>query len=66
MGITYKIIRTLIAVIILGFYFTNAISGTLGIILIVLSVIFLLTSLVSFCPFYAIFGISTKPKGNKA
>ena len=65
MGITDKIIRTLIAVIILGLYFTNVISGTLGIVLIVLSALFLLTSLVSFCPLYAIFGISSKPKGNK-
>ncbi|MDD4971014.1 MAG: DUF2892 domain-containing protein [Paludibacter sp.] len=60
-----RIIRTLIAAVVLGLYFTNVISGTLGIILIVVSVVFLLTSLVSFCPLYAVLGLSSKPKENK-
>jgi len=65
MGTADKIIRVIIAVIFLILYFTNVITGTFGIVLIVLSVIFLLTSLVSFCPVYAIFGASTKQKLNK-
>lgn len=64
MGITDRIIRTLIAVVMLILYFTNIISGTLGIILIVVSAVFLLTSLVSFCPLYSILGISSKQKEN--
>ena len=60
-----RIIRTLIAAVMLGLYFINVISGTLAIVLIVVSVIFLLTSLVSFCPLYAILGLSSKPKENK-
>ena len=62
MGTADKIIRVIIAAIFLTLYFTNVITGTIGIVLIALSVIFLLTSLVSFCPVYAIFGTSTKPK----
>jgi len=60
MGLADKIIRVIIAAIFLALYFTNVIKGTLGIVLIVLSGVFLLTSLVSFCPLYSIFGMSTK------
>ena len=62
MGITDKIIRVVIAVIVTILYFTNFISGTLAIILLVLSGIFILTSLISFCPLYAPFKISTRLK----
>jgi hypothetical protein len=40
-------------------YFTNIVDGTLGIILLVLAGVFTLTSIISFCPLYAIFGVST-------
>lgn len=59
MGNTDRIIRVIIAVIIAALYFTNVISGTLGIVLLVLAGIFVLTSLMSFCPLYAPFGLST-------
>ncbi len=59
MGTADRVIRIIIAAIIAGLYFTNVISGTLGIILLVLAGIFVLTSLVSFCPLYAPFGIRT-------
>jgi len=64
MGITDKIIRSLIAVVMIILYFTNIITGLLGIVFIVISVVFLLTSLISFCPLYAILGISSKQKEN--
>jgi hypothetical protein len=64
MGITDKIIRLLIAVVMMSLYFTNVITGLLGIVFIVISVVFLLTSLISFCPLYAILGISSKQKEN--
>ena len=50
-----KIIRFIIAAVIGGLYFMNIVSGTLGIVLLVLAGIFVLTSLVSFCPLYAPF-----------
>jgi hypothetical protein len=59
MGKSDRIFRALVAVVIAVLYISNVISGTLGIILIVLGLVFLLTSSVSFCPLYAIFGIST-------
>ncbi|MBP9070080.1 MAG: DUF2892 domain-containing protein [Bacteroidia bacterium] len=62
MGSTDKVIRILVAVAILVLYFTDKISGTLAIIGLVLSAVFMLTSLLGFCPLYLPFGISTKKK----
>jgi hypothetical protein len=59
MGSADRIIRFVIAAIIGVLYFTGTISGTLGIVLLVLAGVFVLTSFVSFCPLYAPFGIST-------
>lgn len=62
MGTIDRVIRVLIAVVIAILYFTNQISGTAAIILLVFAGIFILTSLMSFCPLYAPFGISTCKK----
>ncbi len=62
MGSTDKIIRIVIAIVIAALFFTNVISGVLGIILLVLAGVFVLTSLISFCPLYTLFGMSTCPK----
>lgn len=59
MGTTDRILRMIIAVIFGILYFTNVISGTLGIVLLLLGAIFLVTSFVSICPLYLPFGIST-------
>ena len=59
MGNTDKLIRVIIAVVIAALYFTNTITGTLGIVLLVLAGVFVLTSVISFCPLYAPFGLST-------
>ncbi len=59
MGKVDRINRVLAAVLFLVLYFTRVVSGTLGIVLIVLALIFLITSLVSFCPLYKPFGIKT-------
>lgn len=59
MGKVDGLIRTLIAVVIGALYFTGVISGTLGIVLLVVSIVFLLTSVVSFCPLYTLFGMNT-------
>lgn len=59
MGNTDRIIRVLIVAIVAGLYFTNIIGGTLAIVLGAVAGIFLLTSVVSFCPIYAIFGMNS-------
>jgi hypothetical protein len=62
MGSTDRIIRSIIAIVIAALYFTNVITGLLGIVLLVLAAVFLLTSFISFCPLYLPFGISTRKK----
>ncbi len=62
MGNIDKIIRVLVAIVIAVLFFTNVISGTLGIVLLVLAGVFVLTSLISFCPLYTLVGINTCPK----
>ncbi len=59
MGTADIAIRVIIAVIFAVLYFTNVVTGTLGVILLVIGAVFLLTSLFKFCPLYTIFGIST-------
>jgi len=56
---TDKIIRLIVSAILVALYFTNTVTGTLGIVFLVLAGVFTLTSILSFCPLYAIFGIST-------
>ena len=59
MGSADRIVRTIIAVVLGALYYTDVIGGTVGLILVILAGVFLLTSLVSFCPLYAPFGITT-------
>jgi len=61
MGSADRVIRVIIAAIVGVLYFTGIISGTLGIVLLVLAGVFVLTSLITFCPLYAPFGISSCP-----
>ncbi len=62
MGNADKIIRVIIAAVIGVLYFTNILTGTVGLVLLILSVVFILTSLISFCPLYLPFGIKTTCK----
>jgi hypothetical protein len=61
MGSADRIVRVLLAVVFSILYFTGTVTGTFGVVLLVLGGVFLLTSVVSFCPLYAPFGISTCP-----
>ncbi len=64
MGTIDRVMRIIAAVVIAALYFTNMISGTLAIILLVFAAVFILTSFISFCPLYVPFGLSTKKKEN--
>lgn len=54
-------IRLIVAAIAVILYLTDTFTGTLGIIALVVAGIFTLTSIVSFCPLYALFGLNTCP-----
>lgn len=62
MGLTDRVIRIAIALIIGGLYFGGVLTGTLGLVLMAFAAIFLLTSFVNFCPLYVPFGIKTCKK----
>ncbi|GMN10326.1 DUF2892 domain-containing protein [Croceitalea sp. MTPC9] len=59
MGNADRIIRIVAALAVIGLYYFNIISGTIAYVLLALSAIFVLTSFVSFCPLYSIFGLNT-------
>jgi hypothetical protein len=54
-----RAIRILVAIAIAVLYVGNVISGTLAIVLGIVAVLLVLTSLVSWCPAYLPFGLST-------
>lgn len=57
-----KRMRILLAVILIALQYTNVITGTLGIVLLILAAILLATSFINFCPLYSLFGIKTNKK----
>jgi hypothetical protein len=59
MGNTDKAIRIVIAIVLGVLIYTNVVTGALALVLGIVGAIFVLTSLVSFCPLYRIFGMNT-------
>jgi len=62
MGGVDRIIRIIIAIVVGVLYWQGIIEGTLAYVLLALAAVFLLTSLVSFCPLYKIVGLNTCPR----
>lgn len=60
MGSADRVIRLILAAIVVGLYFTGTITSTLGIVLMVFAAVFALTSFVGFCPIYTAFGWHTR------
>jgi hypothetical protein len=55
-----RVVRFVVAVIFGYLFFTKMVSGVVGIVLLIIAIVFLLTSFVGFCPFYKVFNFSTK------
>lgn len=62
MGSADRVIRVILAALVVVLYFANVISGTVAIVLLAFSAIFVLTSLVGVCPLYLPLGLSTLRK----
>ncbi|MBW1815297.1 MAG: DUF2892 domain-containing protein [Deltaproteobacteria bacterium] len=60
MGTIDRAIRVILAIVVAVLYFTNAITGTVAIILGIFAIIFIVTSFIGFCPLYVPLKISTK------
>ena len=61
MGKTDRIVRILIAAVVVGLFGAKIITGLLATVLLVLAAVFVLTSFVSFCPLYTLVGLNTCP-----
>jgi hypothetical protein len=61
MGNVDKIVRLILAAVLGYLFFSGAVAGVLGYVLVALGAIFIVTSFISFCPLYAIVGLSTCP-----
>lgn len=62
MGNADRILRAMSFILVLVLFLTNVLQGTLAYVLLGITGIFLVTSLINFCPLYSVFGISTKKK----
>ncbi len=62
MGLIDKVLRILVAIVIAALFFAKVISGVLAIVLLIVAGIFILTSLIGFCPLYKPFGMDTTKK----
>ena len=65
MGLADRIIRITLAIVVVFLYYNKTITGTVGIVLLVLAGIFVLTSFVGFCPLYKLVGLNTCPVKQK-
>jgi len=64
MGNLDRAIRIILAIVLVVLYFSGVVSVPVGIVFLIVAGIFLLTSLVSFCPLYVPFNISTRKKND--
>lgn len=65
MGTLDRVIRLLIAAVAVFLFYNGTLSGTVGIVALVVAAVFTLTSVVSFCPIYKLVGLSTCPVESK-
>ena len=65
MGNIDRVIRMIVAIVLVALFFMGKIEGALGYVALAVAAIFALTSVISFCPAYAIFGIRTCPLKDK-
>ena len=62
MGNLDRVIRLVIAAVLVGLIFADLVESTLAIILLAVAVVF---TLISFCPLYTLLGISSCPKAKR-
>lgn len=65
MGSLDKAIRIVLAIVFALLYITKLVEGTVGIVLLAIGGVFLLTSIISFCPLYTILGLSSAKSTSK-
>lgn len=66
MGGIDRVLRLILAGVVAILFFTEQLTGTAAVVLGILAIVFVLTSLVGFCPLYVPLGIQTKKKSRSA
>ncbi|MGB1104172.1 MAG: YgaP family membrane protein [Crocinitomicaceae bacterium] len=59
MGLADRIIRLVIAAVLVVLFFTDMVTGTIGILFLVAAAVLAMTAFVRFCGLYVPFGINT-------
>lgn len=59
MGMADKAIRLMIAIVLIILFYKGILPGIIGIIGLILALLLTVTSLIGFCPIYALFKINT-------
>ncbi|MDI9258280.1 YgaP family membrane protein [Flavobacterium sedimenticola] len=59
MGTADRGIRVILAAVFAYLYFSGTVTGTVSYVLLAFAAVFVLTSLVGFCPLYPLLGINT-------
>ncbi|MBX2922342.1 MAG: DUF2892 domain-containing protein [Chitinophagaceae bacterium] len=59
MGTADRIIRLLLAIVLVYLYVTKVVTGTIGIVLLVAGIVLAVTALINFCPLYRLLGVNT-------
>jgi Protein of unknown function (DUF2892) len=60
-----RIIRLVVAALFAILYFGGFVTGTVGLVLVILGGVFAVTAAIGFCPLYSIFGLNTCPVKSK-
>jgi hypothetical protein len=64
MGSIDRVIRIIVAIALATLWLTDTIKGVAGTIFVIVAIVFVLTSLIGFCPLYSIIGLNTCSKKN--
>jgi uncharacterized membrane protein len=59
MGKVDRILRAIVALVLIALYFTNTLTGTIGLVVVIFAGVMLLTSVIGNCPPYSLLGINT-------
>jgi len=59
MGMVDKIIRLVVAAIFVVLFFLKVVTGVWGIVMLIIALMFVVTSIISICPLYVPFGLKT-------
>ncbi len=62
MGSLDKKLRVSFAIVLAFLYFTDTLKGIFAILALVIAILLVLTSFISFCPIYTLFGLNTTNK----